>query len=102
MRGSRRPSRQTAHWFSRPARPGKVRAISGGAADSRSWDAEEIQRQHPGLSLPQIYAALGYYFDNRAECDRLIEESLSEVRGLRKQWENPTLQAKLAAAKRGA
>ncbi len=48
------------------------------------WDADEIRRQHPHLSLGQIHSALAYYFDHREELDRLIEaqiESVAELRG---------------------
>jgi uncharacterized protein (DUF433 family) len=38
------------------------------------WDADEIQRQHPHLTLAQIHAALAYYYEHQAECDRTIEE----------------------------
>lgn len=44
------------------------------------WDAEEIQRQHPHLSLSQIYAALTYYHDHREAFDADIREQLSEDR----------------------
>lgn len=42
-------------------------------------DAEEIQRQHPHLSLSQIYAALTYYHDHREAFDAEIREQLSDV-----------------------
>jgi uncharacterized protein (DUF433 family) len=38
------------------------------------WDADEIQRQHPHLSLAQIHAAFTYYYDHQEEVDRQIEE----------------------------
>jgi uncharacterized protein (DUF433 family) len=38
------------------------------------WDPEEIQRQHPHLSLAQIYASLAYYYDHREEIDRQIDD----------------------------
>lgn len=41
------------------------------------WSPEETHMQHPGLSLAQIYAAIGYYYDHRSEFDREIEGSLS-------------------------
>lgn len=43
------------------------------------WDAEEIQRQHPQLTLGQIYAALTYYHDHRQRFDLEIEEQLRDV-----------------------
>lgn len=47
------------------------------------WDADEIQRQHPHLSLGQIYAALTYYYDHKEEMDREIDGQLREVDQLR-------------------
>ena len=43
------------------------------------WSAEEIHRQHPGLSLAQIHAALGHYYDHQVEFDRQIAESVARV-----------------------
>jgi uncharacterized protein (DUF433 family) len=43
------------------------------------WDAEEIQRQHPHLTLAQIYAALTYYHDHRQHFDAEIREQLRDV-----------------------
>ena len=37
------------------------------------WDADEIQRQHPHLTLAQIYSALAYYHDHQDDIDRDIE-----------------------------
>jgi uncharacterized protein (DUF433 family) len=37
------------------------------------WSAEEIHRQHPHLSLSQVYAALAYYYDHQAEFDAQME-----------------------------
>lgn len=31
------------------------------------WPAEEIQRQHPALTLAQVYNALGHYHDHKDE-----------------------------------
>jgi|SRR5579884_1213197 len=38
------------------------------------WDAEQIQRQHPHLTLAQIHSALAYYYDHQPELDQAIEE----------------------------
>jgi uncharacterized protein (DUF433 family) len=46
---------------------------------ARHWDAEEIQRQHPHLSLAQIYSVLAYYHDHQAEVDQDIADRLNKV-----------------------
>jgi uncharacterized protein (DUF433 family) len=43
------------------------------------WDAEEIQRQHPHLTLSQIYAALTYYHDHPEAFDSEIRDQLADV-----------------------
>ncbi|MBW3597223.1 MAG: DUF433 domain-containing protein [Planctomycetes bacterium] len=43
------------------------------------WDADEIHRQHPHLTLGQIHSALAYYYDHRDELDRAIQEGLDRV-----------------------
>lgn len=47
------------------------------------WDADEIQRQHPHLSLAQIHAALAYYYDHQEALDREIEAQLQDVEKIR-------------------
>jgi uncharacterized protein (DUF433 family) len=47
------------------------------------WDADEIQRQHPHLTLGQIYSALGYYYDHQPEMDQEIAEQLQHVEKIR-------------------
>ena len=49
------------------------------------WSPEEIHFQHPHLSLAQIHAALGYYYDHRDELDAEVEQSLLEGDRLRAQ-----------------
>ena len=43
------------------------------------WSAEEIHRQHPHLSLAQIHAALGYYYDHQAALDAEMTKGLAEA-----------------------
>ena len=43
------------------------------------WSAEEIPRQHPHLTLVQIYAALTYYHDRSQHFDSEIREQLRDV-----------------------
>jgi uncharacterized protein (DUF433 family) len=33
------------------------------------WNAEPIQENHPHLSLAQVHAALGWYYDRQTELD---------------------------------
>jgi uncharacterized protein (DUF433 family) len=61
------------------------------------WDADEIRRQHPHLSLGQIHAALSYYYEHQAECDRLIEERFRRAEELCDQHTDPAILAKLRA-----
>jgi uncharacterized protein (DUF433 family) len=65
------------------------------------WDAQEIHRQYPCLSLGQIHSALAYYYDHKAEFDARIEQDLQETDRLIAEAEalHPTssLRAKLKA-----
>lgn len=59
------------------------------------WSAEEIARQRPHLTRPQIHAALGYYYEHKPECDRQLDEALHFAETVCRQAENPALLAKL-------
>lgn len=59
------------------------------------WDADEIHRQHPHLSLAQIYAALAYYHDHQDEIEREIEERLERIERIARAQPPSVLQAKL-------
>jgi uncharacterized protein (DUF433 family) len=61
------------------------------------WDADEIQRQHPHLTLGQIHSSLAYYYDHQEEMDRLIDEQIARVDELRRSQGKPSLRARLAA-----
>lgn len=62
------------------------------------WSAEEMHCQHPHLSLSQIYAALGYYYDHQAEFDRQIEQSRRRADGLAAQAGDSPVRQRLRAA----
>jgi uncharacterized protein (DUF433 family) len=64
------------------------------------WDADEIQRQHPYLSLAQIYSALAYYHDHQPEIDDAIDRDLSEVNLIKKAVGDSPIRAKLRRAAR--
>ena len=69
---------------------------------AHGWDADEIQRQLPHLTLAQIYAALGYYHDNQAEVDADIQRRLRRIEEIREQFGDSPIRLKLLAAKRAA
>ena len=64
------------------------------------WDADEIQRQHPRLSLAQIYNALAYYYDNQSEMDDLIARRTREADAIIASLPPSPARAKLQAIKR--
>ncbi len=41
------------------------------------WSPEELQMQHPPLTLGQIHSALAYYWDHQAELDTEIARRLA-------------------------
>jgi uncharacterized protein (DUF433 family) len=59
------------------------------------WDADEIHRQHPHLSLAQIYAAFTYYYDHQAELDAEVDESLERVRSYKSSLGQSAVELKL-------
>jgi uncharacterized protein (DUF433 family) len=52
---------------------------------AHGWSPEEIHFQHPHLSLAQIHAALGFYYDHKAGMDEQIHHSAREVERFRTQ-----------------
>ncbi len=61
------------------------------------WDADEIQRQHPRLTLAQIHSCLAYYYDHQEEMDGAIDEQLRTVARVRGEQGESVLRAKLRA-----
>jgi uncharacterized protein (DUF433 family) len=47
------------------------------------WSPEELHFQHPHLTLGEVYSALAYYWDHRAEIDQAIREDAEYIRHLR-------------------
>src|SRR2546425_10945547 len=60
------------------------------------WDADEIQRQHPHLTLGQIHSCLAYYYDHQQEMDRIIDQQRREVEQLRMKAGESVLQTKVS------
>jgi len=63
------------------------------------WSPEELQFQHPQLTLGQVYSALAYYSDHQEELDREIEKQLEEVDALKKSAKSTPLLDRLKAKK---
>jgi uncharacterized protein (DUF433 family) len=65
------------------------------------WDAQEINRQYPYLTLGQIHSALAYYYDHKTEMDAEMERGLKEADRLMVEIESlqntSSLKAKLDA-----
>lgn len=59
------------------------------------WDAGQLRRQHSHLSLSEIHAALGYYYENRPECDEMLHRDDQRLELLKDQLVNPALQERL-------
>jgi uncharacterized protein (DUF433 family) len=63
------------------------------------WSPEEIQYQHPHLTLGQIHAALAYYWDHREELDQDIQRRLGRVLHLQQTMPESPFVASLRARK---
>ncbi len=56
---------------------------------------EELQFQHPQLSLAQVYSALAYYEDHREEIDAHLLEGEAHAEALRAQLDATDLKARI-------
>jgi uncharacterized protein (DUF433 family) len=65
------------------------------------WSPEEVQFQHPYLTLGQIYSALAYYWDHAAKLDQDIQRRLQQVEEYRRAAGPSPLAARLKAATQG-
>jgi uncharacterized protein (DUF433 family) len=66
------------------------------------WSAEEIHRQHPHLSLAQIHAALGFYYDHQPAFDAEMTKSLGEADRMAAATTDTPLRRRLKMIKRTA
>ena len=67
---------------------------------AHGWDAENLHREFPYLSMGQIHSALAYYYDHREEIDRDIEDRRRVAEELRPKLEDPVLVERLRKLKR--
>lgn len=58
---------------------------------------EELQFQHPQLSLAQIYSALAYYEDHQDDIDSHIRQGEARADALKDQLDSPDLKALIAS-----
>ena len=63
------------------------------------WSADELRRQFPHLTLGEIHACLGYYFDNQAEVDAAIAGDQVLNTELAARFQKGSLAARLRAQK---
>lgn len=61
------------------------------------WSPEELQFQHPYLTLGQIHSALAYYWDHQEELDHDIEQRLRQIEKAQKASRPSSLEARLKA-----
>ena len=61
------------------------------------WGAEQIQAQHPDLSLAEIHAAFAYYYDHQTDLDAEIARRQREVELLAAQAGDSPIRDKLRA-----
>jgi uncharacterized protein (DUF433 family) len=59
---------------------------------------QDIERQHPPLTLSQIHGALTYYYDHKDQIDKEVEELDRLEQELRPRLENSTVVDKLRQA----
>ena len=62
---------------------------------AHGWSPEEIHFQHPHLSLAQIHAALGYYYDHKAGMDEEIQRHAQDAERLRAKAADSPLRKRL-------
>jgi uncharacterized protein (DUF433 family) len=63
--------------------------LSGGSSP------EELHLNYPYLSLGQIHSALAYYWDNKADFDKDIEQRLGRVNALKNRLPTSALVTRL-------
>jgi len=64
---------------------------------AHGWSADEVSRQHPGLTLSQVHSALSCYYDNATEFEQEIAASLERSERMARANSNSPLRSKLRA-----
>ena len=68
------------------------------AQQAYGYSPEELHFQHPYLNMGQIYAALGYYWDHKAELDAEIERQYEYAEQMRREAGPSPVATRLRAA----
>lgn len=62
---------------------------------AHGWSPEELQEQHPYLTMAQIYSALAYYWDHKSELDQDIQQRRQYAERMRAAAEPSPLKQRL-------
>jgi uncharacterized protein (DUF433 family) len=65
------------------------------------WSPEELHFQHPYLSMGQIYSALAYYWDHKAELDQDLDRRLQFIDQMQQTTKLTPLAERLKAQRLG-
>ena len=60
----------------------------------RGWDGQQIHKNYPWISRAEVYSALGYYYDHKAEIDAEIERRAQFDAEMRAKYEDPAFLAR--------
>ena len=64
------------------------------------WSADELQEQHPYLTLGQIHATLGFFYDHQSEFEAQLRGEDEDLNRLRERTREFSLQRRLRALAR--
>lgn len=64
------------------------------------WDGQQIHENYPWITLPQIYSALAYYFEHKAEIDEDSERRDRYAEEMRLKLEDPAFVARAREMKK--
>jgi uncharacterized protein (DUF433 family) len=65
------------------------------------WSADELQEQHPYLTLGEVHASLAFFYDHQKEIEAQMETADTEYSRLRAMTGEAALQGRLQALSRG-
>lgn len=60
-----------------------------------AWGPEELQANHPYLTLSQVYSALAYYWDHQEALEQDLQRRLQRIDTLKKKLKPSRIRARL-------